>query len=174
MNLLLFIDFQKVFEKDGYWPIENYQKTLSTALRVKDKISNLKIITTQFIPPDLIKGKGWIEYYKDIPKEMCYKDYSGYKLSDNVPQENVLTANTFGKWNEIQKHYKNQFENVYIMGVSTDCCVLTTALSAVDSGAKVFVIEDACSAQNQINHDRAIAIMKGYGPNLTVINSSIF
>jgi len=66
-SLLLFIDFQRVFEKDGYWPIENYQKTLSTALQVKDKLEskkNLKTIVTQFIPPDPIKGQGWIDYYK--------------------------------------------------------------------------------------------------------------
>jgi nicotinamidase-related amidase len=179
-SLLLFIDFQNVFseERGGYWPIEDYQKTLDTALQVKNKLlsgdkNNVTIITTRFLPPDPIKGQGWIDYYKDIPKEMHNKEYPGYKLSNGVPKDIIISASTFGKWNAIQNHFNNiidEFDKVYITGVSTDCCVLTTALAAVDSGIKVFIVENACSAENKEDHNRAINVMKGYGPNLNVIS----
>src|SRR5690606_5759621 len=100
-TLLLLIDFQQVFENDGYWPVENYKETLNTALQVikkLEKTNKLTIITTKFIPPNSIKGHGWVDYYKNIPKEMHDSNYSGYKLSLKVPKDLIISSNTFGKW----------------------------------------------------------------------------
>ena len=41
-----------------------------------------------------------------------------------------------------------------LCGVSTECCVLMTALAAVDDGAHVRVVADACAAKGPKTHER--------------------
>ena len=89
-----------------------------------------------------------------------------------VPQltgvaEHVLTAGTFGKWPTLREVVGND-AHLTLAGVSTDCCVLSTALPAADAGATVRVVADACAGSTPENHDRALAAMALYGPQITI------
>jgi nicotinamidase-related amidase len=86
-----------------------------------------------------------------------------------VPTKQIVDVPKFGKWFAIRE--KVNVDRIYIAGVSTDCCVLSTALEAVDDGIEVFIIEDACAGSSQEAHVDALKIMKGYYPNLKIINS---
>ncbi|WXF89963.1 isochorismatase family protein [Curtobacterium flaccumfaciens pv. flaccumfaciens] len=55
--------------------------------------------------------------------------------------------------------------------MSTDCCVLSTALAAADAGATVTVVADACAGASDEDHDRALAVMRLYAPLITVVDS---
>ena len=46
-----------------------------------------------------------------------------------------------------------------LAGVSTDCCVLSTALAAADAGVRVRVVADACAGVSEAGHERALAAM---------------
>jgi nicotinamidase-related amidase len=59
---------------------------------------------------------------------------------------------------------------ITLCGVSTDCCVLATALAAVDGGAEVRVVADACTAKTQEAHDRALALMAARAPQLALVS----
>ena len=58
---------------------------------------------------------------------------------------------TFSKWNEVRAHLGGG--EAVLCGVSTDCCVLMTALAAVDDGVPIRVIADACAAKTRHAHD---------------------
>ena len=58
--------------------------------------------------------------------------------------------------------------HVTLTGVSTDCCVLSTALPAADAGATVRVVRDACAGSTPENHERALAAMALYAPQITI------
>jgi nicotinamidase-related amidase len=55
-----------------------------------------------------------------------------------------------------------------LTGVSTDCCVLSTALAAADAGCFVQVVADACAGVTDTDHDRALAAMALYEPLIRV------
>jgi nicotinamidase-related amidase len=55
-----------------------------------------------------------------------------------------------------------------LAGVSTDCCVLSTALAAADAGVKVRVAADACAGATDTSHEQALAIMGLYAPLIEV------
>ncbi len=51
-----------------------------------------------------------------------------------------------------------------LSGVSTDCCVLSTALAAADAGVAVQVVADACAGVSPADHQRALDAMALYAP----------
>jgi len=59
--------------------------------------------------------------------------------------------------------------HLVLSGVTTDCCVLTTALAAVDAGVYVQVVEDACAGADAESHQKALDLMRLYSPMLEVV-----
>ena len=55
-----------------------------------------------------------------------------------------------------------------LAGVSTDCCVLSTAVAAADAGVAVQVVADACAGVNDETHAQALDIMRLYAPLIEV------
>jgi nicotinamidase-related amidase len=59
-----------------------------------------------------------------------------------------------------------------LVGVSTDCCVLSTALAAADAGVRVTVVADACAGVSVEDHQRALNAMALYQPLIEIVSSS--
>lgn len=59
-----------------------------------------------------------------------------------------------------------------LTGVSTDCCVISTALSAADAGATITVVSDACAGSTPENHAAALTVLGLYPPQIRVVPSA--
>jgi nicotinamidase-related amidase len=81
----------------------------------------------------------------------------------------VVTAGTFGKWNADLRAIVGEQPMLTLAGVSTDCCVISTALPAADAGATVRVVAEACAGSTEENHTHALAVMALFGPQITVV-----
>ena len=57
---------------------------------------------------------------------------------------------------------------IVLAGVSTDCCVLSTALAAADAGVPVRVAADACAGASDVDHQRALDALALYAPLVTI------
>lgn len=55
-----------------------------------------------------------------------------------------------------------------LVGVSTDCCVLSTALAAADTGVEVLVVAVACAGPDEDSHAQAPHVMDLYRPLVRV------
>ena len=83
----------------------------------------------------------------------------------------TLDATTFGKWGpELAGQVGGR--RLVLAGVSTDCCVLSTALAAADAGVQVQVVADACAGATDESHEQALAIMALYGPLIEVVRAA--
>ena len=181
-KLLLFIDFQSIFTPNSPlgpngWPVPKFYNALDNALLVYEKLkSECQTISTRYIPPNPISGE-WIEYFNQFPKIPKNDKSPCYDLAEDVPNNFVISVPKFGKWPSIMK---SQVSNgclqmpteIYITGVSTDCCVLSTALAAVDSGIKVYIVTDACASSSDANQNNALNVLKGYAPNIELITTN--
>jgi nicotinamidase-related amidase len=58
-----------------------------------------------------------------------------------------------------------------VCGVSTDCCVLSTALAAADAGVFVQIGAAACAGVSRADHERALDTMRLYAPLITVTST---
>ncbi|HEY2507218.1 MAG TPA: isochorismatase family protein [Streptosporangiaceae bacterium] len=53
--------------------------------------------------------------------------------------------------------------------MSTDCCVLSTALAAADAGVRVQVVADACAGASDESHEITLQILRLYAPLVEVV-----
>ncbi len=67
---------------------------------------------------------------------------------------------------------EHAIDTVYVSGIATDYCVLSTALDAINEGFKTFVIEDAIRAVNVNPEDAGLALKKMEEAGVVRINSS--
>ena len=79
----------------------------------------------------------------------------------------MLDAATFAKWDDRLAEQADG-SGIVLAGVSTDCCVLSTALAAADAGTAVRVAADACAGASDVDHRRALDVMALYEPLVTV------
>jgi len=170
---LLMIDFQNIFkDATSSWNCPNFENALTIATKFYDHIPNCQTIITGFYPPDITNPdcpQVWKDYFKQYPAVPTNKQNRCYDLA--FPADSygrIVWSPTFGKWNVIKPLLEQGVDTVYICGVSTDCCVLSTALAAVDDGMKVYIISNACASGNDTTHALALEIMGGYGPNVEI------
>ena len=71
----------------------------------------------------------------------------------------TLFATVDGRW---------ESPRLVLTGVSTDCCVISTALSAADAGATLTVVTDACAGSTPENHRKALDVLSLYPPQITL------
>ena len=100
-----------------------------------------------------------------------------YELVDEFAGEPcpTLDATTFGKWGRRPRRPRHERRagdggraaataSWCSAGVSTDCCVLSTALAAADAGVEVQVVADACAGVDDESHAKALDIMRALRP----------
>ena len=63
---------------------------------------------------------------------------------------------------------------IYLMGMEAHICILQTALSLIDKGKDVFVIEDAIISRNILNKQNAISRLRQAGCIITNTESVVF
>jgi nicotinamidase-related amidase len=83
----------------------------------------------------------------------------------------IVTETTFGKWGADLEQAMGGSTEMVLVGVSTDCCVISTALAAADAGIHVRVVEDACAGLSATDHRRAIDAMALYAPLIEIATS---
>lgn len=58
---------------------------------------------------------------------------------------------------------------IVITGVMSECCVLATAIDAIDTGTPVVYLTDACSGSSEEYEDMATAMMEFASPTHTAV-----
>ncbi len=87
----------------------------------------------------------------------------------------TVDTTTFSKWGadlapRVQAAGRDGLGNELVLaGVSTDCCVLSTALAAADEGVAVRVVADACAGVDDDSHHKALDILRLYAPLVEVV-----
>lgn len=167
---LVVIDPQVIFaDPSSEWVVPKFEAIVEPVSRLAQAFRE-RVIITRWVPPQEKVGS-WIPYFE----KFTFADKpGGYPLFDLVTAavdlgaRHTLAEPTFGKWGEQLRAIAGPTPHLVLTGVATDCCVISTALPAIDGGATVTVISDGCAGSNDENHQRALEIMAGYGPQLFV------
>ena len=166
---LVAIDMQVVFgDPSSKWFTPEYERASAGIQRLLPAFGE-KAIFTRFIAPEKPVG-AWIPYYKLWPFALVPADDPLYDLTDPVHGKvpHVETRPTFGKWDATFADAMWGSTEMVIAGVSTDCCVISTALAAADAGVHVRVAADACAGLSPADHQRALDAMALYAPLIEI------
>jgi nicotinamidase-related amidase len=164
---LAVIDMQRVFAEPGSpWLTPRFAEVVEPVRRLVAAFGD-RVTFTRFVAPEVPAG-AWRRYYEQWPFALQPPGARIYELVDGFAPARTLDATTFGKWGpELAGEVGDG--GLVLAGVSTDCCVLSTALAAADAGVPVQVVADASAGVNDETHGQALDIMRLYGPLVEVV-----
>jgi nicotinamidase-related amidase len=139
--LLLIVDMQNAYQKNGVWECCNIDEVTENVLKLKDYFTDSDIIATRFITPENPIGtwKNYVYKYQDVTKDK-YANELIAPLSHLTPYD----KGTYSCYKDDRiKKIIDDSNSIVICGVVADCCVLATALDIIDSGKKLYYIKDA-------------------------------
>lgn len=129
-----------------------------------------RVTFTRFVAPASPSGS-WRPYYEQFSWALQPATARLYQLVDPFAGRSTLDRPTFGKWGP-DLAARLDGDDVVLCGVSTDCCVISTALPAADAGVRVRVVADACAGANDTTHEQALAVMALYAPLIELVDSA--
>ncbi|MET7687876.1 cysteine hydrolase [Streptomyces sp. NPDC005483] len=169
-GLLAVIDMQRVFaEPDSPWAAPRYAEAAAGVRRLLPAFAD-RVTFTRFVAPARPVG-AWRAYYAQWPFALQPPDAPLWRLTDDFADRapHTMDATTFGKWTPELATRVGPGNRLVLAGVSTDCCVLSTALAAADAGVETLVVSDACAGADDDSHARALEMMELYGPLIRIV-----
>jgi nicotinamidase-related amidase len=159
---LVVIDLQHVFgDEDSPWTAPRFEEVRPRILRLVEAFGD-RVVWTRFVAPAQPVG-AWKEYYALFDFALQPPDAPLYRLVEDPGTHPVVEATTFGKW--VPELVEVVGEGpLTVVGVATDCCVISTVLPAADAGVAVRVVSDACAGSGDDDHERALRVMGLYAP----------
>jgi len=164
---LVVVDMQAVFADEGSpWRTPRYSDAAAGVRALLPGYSG-RTVWTRFVAPAEPRGS-WVPYYEEWGFAREPAGSPLWAISGFDPgSDPVVDAPTFGKWGRRLAAVTGDAPLV-LAGVSTDCCVLSTALAAADDGRFVRVAADACAGASDADHQRALDAMALYRPLITI------
>jgi nicotinamidase-related amidase len=144
---------------------------------VQERITSLlplfgeRVVFTRFVPPEVIEGS-WEAYYRRWPFATKPDAAAMWALVTPWQDRPSLDSHRFSKWGPELHQLTGKADTIVLCGVSTECCVLATALAAVDDGVFVRILADACGAKTPEIHQGALSLLEGRAPQLIISDSS--
>jgi nicotinamidase-related amidase len=166
---LMIIDMQRIFaESSSDWATPGYASASAGIQRLLGAFES-RVCLTRFLPPEQPHG-AWITYYGEWPFALDPVNAPLYELTDEFVSmpATVVDRTTFAKWDAETDHALGNPDAIVLAGVTTDCCVLSTALAAADAGVHVTVAADACAGITDADHRRALDAMALYSPMIDI------
>ena len=167
------IDLQRVFgDPASAWRAPRYAAAAANVVRLATAFGD-RTVFTRFVAPAEPAG-AWVRYYEEFPWALQPADDPLYELTDDVAAHATTTvvATTFGKWTPGLRAVVGEQPSLFVAGVATDCCVVSTVLAAADAGATVTVVTDACAGSTDDNHQKALDVMSLYAPLVSLATTA--
>jgi nicotinamidase-related amidase len=166
---LVVVDLQHVFgDVESPWSAPRFPEVRPRIRRLVEAFGD-RVVWTRFVAPAEPVG-AWKRYYEQFPFALQPPDAELYRLVEDPGTHPVVHATTFGKWGPDLVGVVGNGP-VTVVGVATDCCVISTVLPAADAGVHVRVVSDACAGSGDDDHDRAIRIMGLYAPLVQIVTT---
>jgi nicotinamidase-related amidase len=171
---LVIIDMQTIFSQyPKWWGCPKFNDIIQPILSLAESYGD-RVLLTRFVDASNPQGS-WVPYYQEFPFAAVPGSNPIYDLVPEIANldrgDNVVTMTTFSKWgNEVHglRARTGKDPHLVLAGVATDCCVLSTAMSAAEAGAFVTVALDACAGSSAENQLAAQRIMTGYAPLISI------
>jgi nicotinamidase-related amidase len=174
--VLVVVDMQPVFADPGSpWAAPRFAEAEAVVRELAVAAGADRTVFTRFVAPEHPEG-AWVPYYAEWPFALQPPDAPVYAvvpgLADLAAAASVVTATTFGKWGPDLAAHLRPGDTMLLTGVSTDCCVLSTALAAADAGVAVRVVAEGCAGSSDEAHERALDAIRLYAPLADVTDAT--
>ncbi|MDT7581600.1 MAG: hypothetical protein QOK35_2864 [Pseudonocardiales bacterium] len=168
---LVVVDMQRVFaDPSSGWATPGFAAIVPAVAALVEHHAPA-VTFTRFVAPAQPVG-AWRAYYAQWPFALQPADAPLWDVVPELgPTAPTVDAPTFSKWGpELAERVGSA--TLVLAGVSTDCCVLSTAVAAADAGVPVKVVADACAGVDDASHQKALDVLALYAPLVEVVTSA--
>lgn len=114
------------------------------------------IIATKYINNDALLEK-WSKYHAVKAENETAYAFNITKYTNLIWEKNTYSALTVELKEYLQKE---QIQTVYLVGLSTDCCILKTALDLFEAKIRPVVVSKYCAASHPEYHLEGLKLLK--------------
>jgi len=111
---------------------------------------------------------------EQYPKGLGETDESINIDRNTVPIFDKTNFSIFGSDSFVAELKKHQRNNLFIFGIETHVCIFQSVFHALKDNYKVYLIENACSSRNEIDHKIGIEAMRDMGAYIISSEMAIF
>ena len=160
MSLLIVVDMQEVVARDTLWHLPGVRDLLPTITQLTDAFGDDVAYSRHVPAPDGGHGT-WKRFYENW--KALDEDPSNWDLMPELAGRSGIHAakSTYSVFGAPELRAQlDRDDELILCGVETDCCVLATALEAIDHGVPVTVVEDAVASPSPTGHEGALALFR--------------
>ena len=181
-DLLLIVDLQVVYQPGQPWACQSMNKTIEKILELLHEVhahpsmylTDQDIAFTRFLAPDHPHGswRNYNEAFREINEtpvlnEMVppFTEGSATVTAPDLPSyplysKSVYSSMKIPKLQEISRNCRQ----LVLCGVVSECCVLATALDAIDFGIPVVFLTDGVSGLDREREHASELVLGGLSP----------
>lgn len=172
---LIVIDPQRIFaDPSSDWASPFFPAAMERIRSLAAHVGPERTLVTRWLPT-ADRSTAWGDYFAAWPFADVPADDPLYELVDEargLSAHPSIDEPTFGKWGAQLAAAVGPDAHLLLAGVSTDCCVITTALAAADAGMRATVVRDACAASTAENGQAALHVMGLFPPQIALADAA--
>lgn len=167
MDVLLVVDLQNDFV-DGALGNEGNDKIVEPIEKLVDEFKGEVIFTRDTHEENYLESLEG----KHLPVTHCIINTQGWEIKIPTKGKKIIDKPSFGSYELVDYlrglDKKEKIENIYMVGICTDICVLSNAIMIKNAllDAEVTVIEDLCRATSEKTHKASLVAMKSCQINI--------
>lgn len=167
MDVLLVIDLQNDFV-DGSLGNEGNDKIVGPIQKLVGEFKGEVIFTRDTHEENYLESLEG----KHLPVTHCIINTHGWEIKIPTKGKKIIDKPSFGSYELVDYliglDKKEKIENIYMVGICTDICVLSNAIMIKNAllDAEVTVIEDLCRATSEKAHKASLVAMKSCQVNI--------
>ncbi|MCR5762101.1 MAG: isochorismatase family protein [Treponema sp.] len=165
-DFILIIDMQNVYTKNQEWACLDTEGIVKRITELTEKSISQNIVLTEYLPAENPVGT-WKDYnnvYSDINSNKWLNELIP-DIQKHTKKYPLYSKSTYSSMSipQVRKQALNA-GRVILTGVVAECCVLYTALEAMDMGCKVIYLTDCTSGFTKEKEDATKLIFSGLCP----------
>ena len=167
MDVLLVVDLQNDFV-DGALGNEGNDKIVEPIEKIVDEFKGEVIFTRDTHEESYLESLEG----KHLPVTHCVKGTSGWEIKIPTKGKKIIDKPSFGSYELVdylrELNLKEKIENIYMVGICTDICVLSNAIMIKNAllDTEVTVIEDLCRATSDKAQEASLVAMASCQVNI--------
>ncbi len=168
---LLVIDMQYAFASSkSPWFVPRFSQILPGIEKLVTSYES-KVIIARYVPPTSATNH-WKDYLAAFPTMNLPHDHAAWDTLLDCSESTIVETRTgFSKWDELISKRIGPGAPIAICGVATECCVLSTVFSVIETGRRVRVFEDLCAGSSDDLHDKTFDILRSLNPAVEIANA---
>lgn len=170
-DVLVVVDMQNAYLEDQCWACTKTSACAENIAALIDGGVCDNVVFTEYLAPENPVGT-WVTY-NEVNAEVNADAWLNEIVdtlkpyAETYPLYSKSTYSSFG--NPDFKSLMARAGRIAITGVMSECCVLATAIDAIDTGTPVVYLTDACSGSTEEYGDMATAMMEFASPTHTAV-----